>query len=160
MKQIQEKRRRSAALLLALPLLGAFTGARARTTGRAVDVGQAVAGPAAAFMADPRAVGLSVGVLHGGSSHSYHYGTVSKQQWQAAHDRTIYPIASLTKTFTGVLLAQSQQAGKLQLTDDIRRYLDGDYPNLAFEGQPIRLHHLVNHVSGLRKVSNYLRHLL
>jgi D-alanyl-D-alanine-carboxypeptidase/D-alanyl-D-alanine-endopeptidase len=96
-----------------------------------------------------RAVGLSAGVIQAGKTCSYHFGTVSKHLRQLANDRTLYPIASLTKTFTGTLLAQAQCEGKLKLDDDIRNYLDGDYPNLAFEQQPILIHHLVNHVSGL-----------
>jgi CubicO group peptidase (beta-lactamase class C family) len=103
-------------------------------------------------MADPRAVGLSVGVIHAGRSHSYHFGTVSERHRQVPNDRTIYEIASLTKTFTGTLLAHAQREGKLKLDDDIRNYLDGNYPNLAFEQQPIRIHHLVNHVSGLPRL--------
>ena len=103
-------------------------------------------------MADRRAVGLSLGVIHAGATGSYHFGTVDKTRVQVADDRTIYPIASLTKTFTGLLLAQAQLAGKLKLDDDIRNYLVGAYPNLAFEGQPILVHHLVNHVSGLPRL--------
>lgn len=139
----RQSRRRTTALLLSLPLAGVFGTPRVRA---AVDV---VAGPAAVFLADRRAVGLSVGVIQAGRITSQHYGTVSKDRRRVADDRTIYPIASLTKTFTGLLLAQAQQAGKLRLDDDIRRYLDGTYPNLVFDGQPIRIHHLVNHVSGL-----------
>jgi len=125
------------ALLLALPLLGVFRGARAA---------DGIANAAAGFMADPRAVGLSVGVIRAGTAFTHHYGH------PLPDDRTLYPIASLTKTFTGTLLAQAHVDGKLALDDDIRRHLDGDYPNLAFEGQPIRIHHLVNHVSGLPRL--------
>jgi D-alanyl-D-alanine-carboxypeptidase/D-alanyl-D-alanine-endopeptidase len=100
-------------------------------------------------MADPHAVGLSVGVVQNSASYSYHFGTVSKRHQQAADDRIIYPIASLTKTFTATLLAQAARDGKLKFDDDIRKYLDGDYPNLAFEQQPIRIYHLITHRSGL-----------
>lgn len=151
MRDIQAKRRSAVATLLTLPLLGLFTGQQARAAS-VVDVDKAVAGAAAAFMADARAVGLSVGVIQGGKSHSYHFGTISKNHRQVANDRTIYPIASLTKTFTGTLLAQAQRDGKLKLDDDIRKYLDGDYPNLAFEQKPIRIYHLVNHLSGLPRL--------
>ena len=140
---LRRSRRRTTALILSLPLAGVFAAPRVRAAA------DAVAGPALAFMADRRAVGLSVGVIQAGRSTSHHYGTVSKKHRRVADDRTIYPIASLTKTFTGLLLAQAQQAGKLKLDDDIRRYLDGAYPNLVFDGLPIRIHHLVNHVSGL-----------
>ena len=152
MHDIREKRRRTTTLLLSLPLLGAFgtLPARARSSGAGID--QAVAKAAAAFMNDPRSVGLSVGVIHGGATRSHHFGSVSKGRRALADDRTVYPIASLTKTFAGTLLAQAQREGKLKLDDDIRTYLDGDYPNLAFERQPIRIHHLVNHVSGLPRL--------
>ena len=38
---------------------------------------------------------------------------------------------------------------KVALNDDIRKYLDGQYPNLVYAGQPIRLVHLANTTSGL-----------
>jgi D-alanyl-D-alanine-carboxypeptidase/D-alanyl-D-alanine-endopeptidase len=150
MHDIQEKRRRTTTLLLSLPLCASFAALPARARG--VDIDQAVAKAAAVFMNDPRSVGLSAGVIRGDDAHSYHFGSVSKQRRELPNERTIYPIASLTKTFTGTLLAQAQLEGKLKLDDDIRTYLDGDYPNLAFEGQPIRIHHLVNHVSGLPRL--------
>jgi CubicO group peptidase (beta-lactamase class C family) len=138
-------RRRATGLLLSLPLLGILKSASAQ----AAAVDGAVAKAAATFMSDPRSVGLSVGVLHQGASHSFHVGSVSKRRQQLPDAGTIYPIASLTKTFTGTLLAQAERDGKLKLDDDVRRYLDGDYPNLAVDGKPIRLFHLLNHRSGL-----------
>lgn len=152
MQEIQKNRRNTTALLLSLPLLGPFTAAPVRAMGSTVDVDKAVVSAADAFMGDPRAVGLSVGVIQAGKVTSRHFGTVSKQGRQLANDRTIYPIASLTKTFTGTLLAQAQREGRLTLDEDIRKHLEGDYPNLAFERKPIRIHHLVNHVSGLPRL--------
>jgi CubicO group peptidase (beta-lactamase class C family) len=142
-------RRRVATLLLGAPLLGLGAASGARAAPAAVEIDTAVAGPLRAFMADARAVGISVGILQRGRSRCYHAGSVSKLRRQAADNRTLYPIASLTKTFTGLLLAQAQRDGKLRLDDDIRAYLDGAYPNLAFDGQPIRIYHLLNHRSGL-----------
>jgi D-alanyl-D-alanine-carboxypeptidase/D-alanyl-D-alanine-endopeptidase len=108
-----------------------------------------VASAAAEFMAAPHSVGLSLGVVHAGSAHSYHFGSVSKERQVLPDDRSVYPIASLTKTFAGMLLAQAALEQKLKLDDDVRRYLDGSYANLEFEQQPIRLYHLLNHRSGL-----------
>jgi serine-type D-Ala-D-Ala carboxypeptidase/endopeptidase len=145
------KRGRTANIFVSLSLFGLLTGAPARAAAPAGDanVNAVVAHAAAEFMDDPHAVGLSVGVVQGGRSHSYHFGTVNKRHQQVANDRSIYAIASLTKTFTGTLLAQAELDGKLKLNDDVRKYLDGSYPNLAFEGQPIRIYHLLNHRSGL-----------
>lgn len=142
-------RRRATGLLLSLPLLGMLKTASAQANAAVAAVDGAIAKAAATFMSDPRSVGLSVGVLHQSASHSFHFGSVSKRRQQLPDAGTIYPIASLTKTFTGTLLAQAQRDGKLKLDDDVRRYLDGDYPNLAVDGKPIRLFHLLNHRSGL-----------
>ena len=149
MRNLAMNRRGATALFLSLPLLGLLMGAPARAATRAADVDTVVRRAAAEFMSDPHAVGLSVGVVQKGASYSYHFGSVSKSHRQVADDRTVYPIASLTKTFTGTLLAQAEGDKLLKLDDDIRKYLDGDYPNLAFEKQPIRIYHLVNHRSGL-----------
>ena len=97
----------------------------------------------------PQSTGFSLGVLHTGRTWRVNHGHVAPGATAAPTSRTLYPIASITKTFTGLLLAQAQVEGRLQLDDDIRKYLDGDYPNLEFEGHHIRLFDLVDHRSGL-----------
>jgi serine-type D-Ala-D-Ala carboxypeptidase/endopeptidase len=143
------KNPRRAVALLCLPAFVLSMGGTASAAAPAADVDAVVAKAGAAFMADPHAVGLSVGVIEGGRAHRYHFGTISKARQQVPDDQTVYPIASLTKTFTGTLLAQAAGDQKLKLDDDVRNYLDGDYPNLAYDGHPIRLYHLLNHRSGL-----------
>ncbi|CAN5298219.1 hypothetical protein BH09BAC4_BH09BAC4_16430 [soil metagenome] len=101
------------------------------------------------FMATPQSVGLSIGIIKDGQPYVYNYGTVEKGRQQLPTGQTVYPIASITKTFTGALLAQAVVEKKVKLGDDIRKYLTGNYSNLAYEGQPIRLFHLINHRSGL-----------
>lgn len=100
------------------------------------------------FAAAPQAVGLSVGVIAGGDVRTFHFGSV-EPDGPAPDDQTVYAIGSITKTVTGTLLAQAALDGRLDLSADIRDYLDGSYPNLEYEGQPITPAHLVNHVSGL-----------
>jgi CubicO group peptidase (beta-lactamase class C family) len=101
------------------------------------------------FMSAPQSVGLSVGIVKEGQTFVYNYGTVEKGATQLPTGQTLYPITSITKTFTGALLAQAVVDGKVRLDDDVRKYLDGEYPNLAYQGHPIRLFHLLNHRSGL-----------
>ncbi|WP_080054607.1 serine hydrolase domain-containing protein [Spirosoma aerolatum] len=101
------------------------------------------------FMRLPQAVGLSIGIIKGGQPFVYNYGTIERGRQQLPTSQTVYPIASITKTFTGALLAQAVVDGKVQLNDDVRKYLTGDYPNLVYQGHPIRLVHLINHRSGL-----------
>lgn len=101
------------------------------------------------FMSDAHAVGLSVGIFKDGKTYTYNYGEVAKGRGKVPTQHSIYEIASITKTFTGVLLAQAAVEKRVKLDDDIRQYLDGDYPNLEFEGRPVRLVHLINHTSRL-----------
>lgn len=141
------------ALLTALTscVLPAMAGGAAPGTAAqaAADTDVIVASAATSYLADRGTAALSIGVLRQGESHSYHFGTLDKNKRQPPGDATIYPIASVSKTFVGALLAQAAIERKLTLEDDVRLYLDGDYPNLAFDGQPVRLYHLLNHRSGL-----------
>ena len=101
------------------------------------------------FMSDAHAVGLSVGIVKGGKTYTYNYGEVEKGKGRLPTPHTLYEIGSITKTFTGVLLARAAVEGRVKLDDDVRKYLDGEYPNLEFEGRPVRLVHLINHTSRL-----------
>lgn len=104
---------------------------------------------AAAFLADTARVGLSIGVITNGQTYTYHYGSTQKGRTIRPTNATIYEIGSISKTFTGLLLAQALADQKLKLTDDIRRHLGGNYLNLEYNQQPIQIRHLVNHTSGL-----------
>jgi serine-type D-Ala-D-Ala carboxypeptidase/endopeptidase len=109
----------------------------------------AVDSAARVFMADPQAVGLSIGVLEADRSYTFNYGTTVRGEKRPPTEHTLYPIASITKTFTGSLLALATVEQKLSLDQDIRKFLKGDYANLEIRGQPIRVRDLLNHRSGL-----------
>jgi CubicO group peptidase (beta-lactamase class C family) len=94
-------------------------------------------------------VGLSIGVFDRGRTYFYNFGTTELGANRPPTAATLYEIGSITKTFTSLLLAQAVVEKKVALNDDIRKYLDGQYPNLAYAGQPIRLRHLANTTSGL-----------
>lgn len=104
---------------------------------------------AADYLDNPGTAALSIGLSYRGKSKTYHFGRVSKALPVAPTDQTIFAIASVTKTFTGALLAKAELDGKLDTKDPVVKYLDGSYPNLQFEQQPVRLFHLLNHRSGL-----------
>ena len=134
------------ALLAAIPAVAAAPKPSAKAT---ANVRAAVEPAARAFVADPRSAGLSLGVLMGGETFTYHFGALVRGQAALPGDRTVYPIASITKTFTGSLLAMAAVEKKLRLDADIRTYLTGPYPGLEFQGHPILVHQLVTHRSGL-----------
>jgi serine-type D-Ala-D-Ala carboxypeptidase/endopeptidase len=71
------------------------------------------------------------------------------------YGRSIYEIGSVTKTFTGLLLAQDIINGRLQPDDPVGPLLPGmRVPD--FEGRPITLLDLATHTSGLPRLPSNL----
>jgi len=98
---------------------------------------------------NPGAMAVSIGVVFKGEKSTFHFGGLIPGRPTPPTDATIYPIASITKTFTGVILAQAALEHRVTLDDDVRKYLTGSYPNLEFQHHPIRLKDLLDHRSGL-----------
>jgi D-alanyl-D-alanine-carboxypeptidase/D-alanyl-D-alanine-endopeptidase len=92
---------------------------------------------------------LSLGIIKDGVTYTFDYGEYDRVRHRRPDAGTRYAIGSVTKTFTAILLARAVVEDRVTLNDDVRRYLDGQYPNLEFNGEPIRLIHLLNHNSGL-----------
>ncbi|WP_330747256.1 serine hydrolase domain-containing protein [Chryseobacterium sp. CP-77] len=113
------------------------------------DLDKMVQKEAVAYMQDPARVGISIGIFKDGKSYFYNYGTTEIGKSELPTSKSLYEIASITKTFTGTLLAHALVDGKIKMDDDIRKYLDGNYPNLEFEKYPITIGTLTNHSSGL-----------
>ena len=93
---------------------------------------------------------LAVGIINNGKVYTLYSGKLGDES--TPDDNTLYEIASLTKTFTGTLLAKAIVQGKVKLDDDIREFLPGDYPNLEYLNHPITFKHLVTHTSGLPRM--------
>jgi CubicO group peptidase (beta-lactamase class C family) len=103
------------------------------------------------YMSDPQAVGLSIGVYKDGKKYVYNYGTVKKQSGILPTGNTIYQVGSIAKTFIAILLAKAVVDKKVKLSDDVRKYLKGNFPNLSYQGHPVTLADLANHTGGFRK---------
>ncbi|MHC1656302.1 serine hydrolase domain-containing protein [Stenotrophomonas riyadhensis] len=91
----------------------------------------------------------SIGVVYRGRTFIRHRGDMVAGTAGAPTDATLYEIGSLSKTLAGTLMANAVLEGRVGLEDDVRTYLQGDYPNLQYQGQPIRVRHLLSHTSGL-----------
>jgi D-alanyl-D-alanine-carboxypeptidase/D-alanyl-D-alanine-endopeptidase len=101
------------------------------------------------FVREGSARGLSLGLIKDGRTYIFNYGEYDRGRHAPPDAGTHYAIGSLTKTFAATLLAQAVLEGRAKLGVDVRQFLDGQYPNLEFNGEPIRLVHLLNHNSGL-----------
>lgn len=82
--------------------------------------------------------GVTVGVVKHGVRRVFAYGT--------AKPDSIFEIGSLSKTFTGLLLAQLVEEGKARLNEPVRGLIPGIVAPSGFE---IRLLDLATHHSGL-----------
>jgi CubicO group peptidase (beta-lactamase class C family) len=102
-----------------------------------------------AFMKNNSRVGISIGIIKNGRSYLYNYGSSKKNKQELPTGNTVYELASITKTFGTTLLAKAVIDKKVNLNDDIRKYLKEDYPNLQYDGTPITLQNLANLTSGL-----------
>ncbi|WP_176223758.1 serine hydrolase domain-containing protein [Marivirga sericea] len=103
------------------------------------------------LLLDSKINAVSIGVYKDGEKYIAHYGELDKGKNNKPTDKTIYEIASVSKTFTGVLVANAVLEGKLALDDDIREYLKEDFKNFEYNGEPIRVKHLLTHTSRMSK---------
>jgi serine-type D-Ala-D-Ala carboxypeptidase/endopeptidase len=101
------------------------------------------------FVAAGHTDGLSIAVVDHGKVTYYNFGTTSREHPARPTEDTLYEIGSVTKVFTSLLLAHAVVDSKARVDDDLRQYLPGEYPNLAFEGAPVRLRDLASTTSGL-----------
>ncbi len=113
------------------------------------DVGAAVDEVAQALIEQPLLHSASIGVVYRGKTFIRHRGEMVAGKADAPTDATLYEIGSLSKTLAGTLMARAVLEGRVGLEDDVRSYLQGDYPNLQYQGEPIRVRHLLSHTSGL-----------
>lgn len=101
------------------------------------------------FLKEPTATGISIGVYTDGVTRFYNYGSTEKGKNILPTELSVYEIGSITKTFSAYLLAKAVLDKKVSLNDNIQKYIKGNYPNLQYQGHPIKLLHLVNFTSGL-----------
>ncbi len=104
---------------------------------------------ATAYMKNKGTVGLMIGVCKDGYSYIYSYGEALKGTGRLPQSDQLFNLGSVAKTFVGTMLAQAVVENRVKLTDDIRLYLPNGYPNLQYNGYPIKLVDLANHTSGL-----------
>lgn len=94
---------------------------------------------------------VSIGIIKDGKTYTRHYGEIDKGKGNKANNTTLFEIASVTKVFTGTLIAKAVLESKINLDDDIRKYITGSYPNLEYKGTPVTIKDLVSFKSGFNK---------
>jgi len=77
------------------------------------------------------------------------YGRLSATDERVPDGDTVFEIGSITKVFTGILLAQAVLNGEVKLDDPISMYLPEGVTAPEYEGSSITLLDLATHTSGL-----------
>lgn len=101
------------------------------------------------FLEDDRFNSLSIAIFYNGESYVEHFGELDKGKGNKPTNKTLYEIASVSKTMTGYLVASAVEEGKLKLDDAVYDILGDKYKNLEYGGEPVRIEHLITHTSGL-----------
>ncbi len=111
---------------------------------------------AGSFMEREPILGMVVAVVHGDESLVLGFGRRDLSTKQPPDGDTVYEIASLSKLFTGLLLAHEIEEGNVALADPVNRHLpSGVSLPASAEGALIR--HLATHTSGFPKVAGNLK---
>ncbi|RDY57859.1 serine hydrolase domain-containing protein [Flagellimonas nanhaiensis] len=100
------------------------------------------------FLDDDRIHSVSIALYDNGKEYTFHYGEQTPNKNNPPTDNTLYELASVTKTFTGTMVAKAVLDGKVSLETDIRSYLPQEYPNFEFDGKIITLKDIVTHTGG------------
>jgi len=99
---------------------------------------------------------ISIGVVHGNKSWSQHFGSLSSENNKKPNEKTVYEIGSMSKVFTGILLAHAVESERVELDQSIGTIMKKLQTANKKVGTSIRLGHLSTHVSGLPRLPSNL----
>ncbi|WP_158545371.1 serine hydrolase [Bremerella cremea] len=103
-------------------------------------------------------VGMTIGILHQDQTLVRGYGQISAKDTSVPNGQTVYEIGSISKVFTGILLADAMVAGRVSLVTPVDQLLPhGTRMPRREPSQPIRLWHLSTHTSGLPRLPDNLQ---
>jgi hypothetical protein len=78
------------------------------------------------------------------------YGMANREMEIRNTSATKFRLGSVTKQFTALAIMQLQEAGELDVTDLLTKYIP-DYPN----GDKITIHHLLSHTAGIPNFTGF-----
>lgn len=101
--------------------------------------------------------GIVVGIIDAnGTTEYYSYGVKSLKTKEGIDKNSIFEIGSISKTFTGILLADMVLKNKMKLDDPLQKHLPEGITAPTRNGESIKLVHMANHTSSLpRMPSNF-----
>ncbi|NPD88944.1 MAG: serine hydrolase [Asgard group archaeon] len=105
------------------------------------------------IMRDLKIPGISVLITKDGKTlYQRSFGIVKKVDVKPATADTLYGVSSITKSVTCMGILQLHQEGKLNINDPVSKYIPF---SLGLEDDPIRIHHLMSHSSGIPSLMTF-----
>ena len=93
--------------------------------------------------------GIAVGFFDADGVTYFGYGATGLADEATPGELTVFEIGSISKVFTGILLADMVLRGEMKLDDPIEKYLPDGVTAPRFDGASITLGSLSDHSSGL-----------
>ncbi len=106
---------------------------------------------------DGKVAGMAVGAVSTDRSFVFGVGTTSREQGHVPNGSTVFEIGSISKTFTGLLLADMVERGEVSLDDPIQKYLPEGCTAPSRNGKEITLRLLATHASGLPRLPSNIK---
>jgi CubicO group peptidase (beta-lactamase class C family) len=102
------------------------------------------------FLENKPYLGMAVGVVTPEGRHAYYFGTVKLDGQERPPDAaTMFALGSLTKAYTGVLLAELVRDGKVKLDDPAQKHMPPELILPKRGDKPITILDLATHYSGI-----------
>lgn len=95
---------------------------------------------------------IVVGILDDKGVKYYSFGVKSLVTKEAVNQHSVFEIGSITKSFTGIILADMVLKGEAKLDDPLQLYLPKDVIAPTRNGASIKLVNLANHTSSLPRM--------
>lgn len=96
---------------------------------------------------------ITIAIIDSSGRKFFNFGKTAKNG-QEVDENTIYEIGSISKVFTGILLAQQVLEGRLKLEDEINNYLPDDIKVPVMGDTEITFGNLTDHTSGFPRMPN------
>lgn len=100
--------------------------------------------------------GAAIGIVSPQGVQYAGYGRISREDPRPPDERTVFEIGSITKVFTGLLLALLAEERLVSLNDPLQDVLD-ERIRIPRVGRPITLLDLATHTAGLPRMPNNFR---
>jgi D-alanyl-D-alanine-carboxypeptidase/D-alanyl-D-alanine-endopeptidase len=140
--------RSQASILLTVLLLGlALLPSRAQAKDKLLE--EAVDFTGTMFFLESKVPALVIGAIRNGETAVVGFGKMSAQTDKAPDGKTLMRIGSITKAFTGQVLASLVSDGAVRFTDPLQKRLGWDVKIPQKDGKDIRLIDLATQSSGL-----------